>query len=104
MFPMWMFHASKGKRLFASPDALDKAGAGWHESPADVGMEFSAPANVPGGMIGTKTGVEQPQDASVASEQELAEIEARKASRVPRPPVAPKTPDALRRAVAPQPR
>lgn len=98
MFPKWMFHETAGKRLFADPAQLAAAAPGWCETPTEVGLVPEAPPML-GGMIFSR-GVEQPVDATVASDQEIDEIAGRAAGRRPVAPVVPQPPDHVRRAGA----
>lgn len=90
MFPKWMYHATKGARLFKDPEALDEAGAGWRESPADVGIVPEVPT-VPGGMLHVAAPQQPEDDESVATADEAAASAARAAKNAHRAKV-PTTP------------
>lgn len=78
MFPSWRYHAVKGARLFQDPDELSKAGSGWAESPADVGLVPEAPKEQ-GNMLMIPAPVMPTDDESVATPEEAAASAARAA-------------------------
>ena len=81
MFPSWRYHAKHGGKKFESQAQLDKAGAGWTESPADHGMEASVPELVPGPMNYKQ--VVQPIDESVATSDEIEVVAEKRARKKP---------------------
>lgn len=82
MFPSWRYHATKGSRLFNDPNELERAGSGWADSPAAVGLEADATAassatgSLPGPM--SFKAIQQPQDESVATAAEIEHVQAKK--------------------------
>jgi hypothetical protein len=94
-FPAWYYHAQHGGRKFADPEALEKAGKGWHDTPSEVGLAPSVPQGVNAPMA--FKAIEQPIDESVATPLE-AEQAAKTRSR--KAPAAVSTVASRRRATA----
>lgn len=100
MFPMWMYHPTKGGVKFETPEQFAKAGSGWEDSPEKVGLVPEVPT-LPGEMLHFPV-PEQPvdpfEDASVATDEEKAASAARAAKNARRASI-PTTPVTRRAAV-----
>lgn len=91
-YPLWMYHADHGARKFDTPEALEKAGKGWHDSPDAVGLTPSVPQGVNAAMQFDRSPV-QPMDESVANADEIAAL-----AKKPKRAIEPTTVASRRRA------